>query len=306
MVDSIVNLADSVRQRLRNLATEPQQIARILDAFAFERLLYRLSVSQFRNRFMLKGGMLVMLWVPGMGRFTRDVDFLAFDANDENLMRNTFAEILAIDAGDGLVFDTVNIGSEPILKDDEYGGTRLRTTANLGKTKMNIAIDLGFGYAPVDSKYEVVYNSLLDFPPASIRAYSPASVVAEKFHAIVTLGKINTRIKDYFDLAMLPKSLDIEAKDLKLAIRMTFDRRGTKVPSTRPIGLSEIYWEDPKRIMQWEEYAEGTELAGTELATIIEDIWVWLAPVCSMFFATDVESSTIPQVVTQFPDTDIE
>lgn len=234
--------------------------------------------------------MLVMLWVPGMGRFTRDVDFLAFDANDENVMRNTFAEILAIDAGDGLVFDTVNIGSEPILKDDEYGGTRLKTTANLGKTKINIAIDLGFGYAPADSKYEVVYNSLLDFPPASIRAYSPASVVAEKFHAIVSLGKINTRIKDYFDLAILPRSLDIEAKDLKRAIRMTFDRRGTNIPSTRPIGLSEIFWEDPKKIKQWEEYAEDTELAGTELAIIIKDIWDWLAPVCSMLFAYDAES----------------
>ena len=281
MADHVVNLADSVRQRLRNLASDPQQVARILDTYAFERLLYRLSVSQYRNRFMLKGGMLVMLWVPGMGRFTRDVDFLAFDAYNDSALRSTFSEILAIDAGDGLVFDTVNIGSEPILKDDEYGRTRLKTTASLGKTRINIAIDLGFGYAPVDTKYEVVYNSLLDFPPASIRAYSPASVIAEKFHAIVTLGQINTRIKDYFDLAILPKSLEIEAKDIKRAIKMTFDRRGTKIPSTRPIGLSDIYWENPKRIKQWEEYVESTELAGTELATIIEEIWVWLAPVCS-------------------------
>lgn len=115
MADHVVNLADSVRQRLRNLASDPQQVARILDTYAFERLLYRLSVSQYRDRFMLMGGILVMLWVPGMGRFTRDVDFLAFDAYNDSALRSAFSEILAIDAADGLVFDTVNIGSEPIL-----------------------------------------------------------------------------------------------------------------------------------------------------------------------------------------------
>ena len=290
MARQIVNLAASVRQRLMNLAVEPHQFSQILETFVFERLLYRLSTSQYRNQFILKGGMLVMLWVPGIGRFTRDLDFHAFGIKDNAELRKAFADILAIDAEDGLVFDAANIGSEPILKDDIYGGTRLRTMSYLGKTRIPISIDLGFGFASIEKNYEIVYESLLDFPPASIRAYSPASVIAEKFHAIVVLAEYNTRIKDFFDLAILPQKINVENKELEDSIRATFVRRATIVPTSRPAGLSEIFWRNPERIAQWERYVKDTDLAGCDLSAVSENIWAWLGPICSKVIASNAEA----------------
>ena len=129
------NIAASVRQRLLNLARENgRDFQTVLVAFGLERLIYRLSVSEFRDRFVLKGGMLVTLWTADPGRFTRDVDFLGFGNSDEEALRNIFTEVLSIDAGDGLVFDTGELTANEIREDQVYGGKRLRTTSYLERT----------------------------------------------------------------------------------------------------------------------------------------------------------------------------
>lgn len=290
MAKQISKNPESIRQRLRNLLAAPEQFDRILETFAFERLLYRLSVSPYRDRFMLKGGMLVMHWVPSMGRFTRDVDLHAFGSNEESALREVFGEILSKEIEDGLIFDVANIGSIPILKDDVCGGTRLKTKAMLGNSIFPIKIDLGFGRGPLDSNYEISYNSLLDFPPAILRAYSPAYVIAEKFHTMVTLGLINSRIKDFFDLAILPKTIEITPEDLEQAIRTTFERRETEIPNSRPEGLSEFIGKDQMRMEQWKKYVKHTKLAGSELNVIVDDIWSWIAPICSMALESAAKS----------------
>jgi hypothetical protein len=165
-------------------------------AFGLERLVYRLSASDYRDRFVLKGGMLVTLWTADTGRFTRDIDFLAFGSDEEAALKEAFSTILAIDGGDGLNYDAANLTAAPIREDQIYGGMRLRTTAYLGTTQIPITVDLGFGDALGDPKYQIDYASLLDFPSASIRAYSPATVIAEKFQAVVALGIANSRMKD--------------------------------------------------------------------------------------------------------------
>ncbi len=104
------NIAASVRQRLLNLArAEEQAFDVVLVAFGLERLIYRLSISAHRDRFVLKGGMLVTLWTKDTGRFTRDVDFLSFGPEDEETLKAAIAEILVIDAKDGLIFDGANL-----------------------------------------------------------------------------------------------------------------------------------------------------------------------------------------------------
>ena len=174
MADTPKNIAASVRQRLLNLArAEEQAFDVVLVAFGLERLIYRLSISAHRDRFVLKGGMLVTLWTKDRGRFTRDVDFLSFGAEDEEALKAAIAEILVVDAEDGLIFDDANLTAAPIRDDHVYGGMRLKTNVFLEKTRIPITIDVGFGDALGDPDYTLDYGSLLDFPSGSVRAYSP-------------------------------------------------------------------------------------------------------------------------------------
>jgi len=162
---------------------------------------------------------------------------------------------------------------------------RLKTIAHLGKTRIPITVDLGFGDALGDPEYRIDYGSLLDFPAANIRAYSPATVVAEKFQAVVALGIANGRMKDFYDLWALPKSLAIETDELAQALRKTFERRDTEIPTMRPSGLSQDFGEDRDKITQWSAYAESTDLENISLTEVINEIWEWLEPVCKIAIA---------------------
>ena len=140
------NLAASVRQKLLSLARQEQKLFDVvLVAFGLEHLIYRLSVSPHKDKFVLKGGMLVTLWTKDQARFTRDVDFLSFGASDEDALIEIFKDTLDIDAGDGLIFDTADITAAQIREDQIYGGVRLKTVATLANAKIPITIDIGFG-----------------------------------------------------------------------------------------------------------------------------------------------------------------
>jgi len=282
MAKNTTDIAASVRQRLLNLARKEQRVFDVvLVAFGLERLIYRLSVSSFRDRFVLKGGMLVTLWTTDPGRFTRDVDFLGFGDDDEEQLKAAFAEILAIDAGDGLIFDTAELTATEIREDQVYGGKRLKTTAYLGKTRIPITVDLGFGDALGDPAFEIEYASLLDFEPATIRAYSPATVMAEKFQAVVDLGLVNGRMKDFYDLWAVPRAVDVDPEDLARTLRATFERRETEIPAERPPGLTPEFATDPAKVTQWAAYAEATDLEGIALIDVVEEIWRRMQPICA-------------------------
>lgn len=278
MAKSPTNIAASVHQRLLNLArSEGRDFQTLLVAFGLERLIYRLSKSPHRDRFVLKGGMLVTLWTTDPGRFTRDIDFLAFGETGDAALTSIFSEILALDTGYGLEFSTDSITTTDIREEQVYGGKRLRTVAHLGKTEIPITIDLGFGDALPDPHYEIEYGSILDFEAARIRADSPATVIAEKFHAVVALGLINGRMKDFYDLWAIPRATKIDPADLRAAIAATFDRRNTSIPTEAPQGLSVAFAEDPAKARQWLTYADGTELRGVPLGTVVADIWTYLS-----------------------------
>ena len=281
MAERPKNMAASVRQRLLNLARdEGQAFDVVLVAFGLERLIYRLSVSAHRDRFVLKGGMLVTLWTKDTGRFTRDIDFLSFGPEDEATLKETIAEILSIDAEDGLVFDDTSLTAAPTREDQVYGGMRLKTTAYLEKTRIQITIDVGFGDALGDPDYTLDYGSLLDFPSASVRAYSPETVIAEKFQAIVALGIANGRMKDFYDLWALPRSMELNIDNLRTSIELTFERRQTAIPRERPPGLSKEFATDTTKSAQWRAYAEATDIEDLSLAQVVDDIWSKLKPIC--------------------------
>jgi len=283
MARSTQNIAASVRQRLLNLARQNQDdFGIVLLAYALERLIYRLSISEHGESFILKGGMLVTLWIEDQNRFTRDVDFLGFGSDDEDTLIGIFNEVLSLEVNDGLIFDTAALCSTQIRDEQIYGGVRMKTFAYLEKAKIPITIDIGFGDAVTDSEFTIEYPSLLDLPSARIRAYSPANVIAEKFQAVVALGLINGRMKDFYDIREILKSQRIPESDLVEAIVSTFQRRETEIPSQRPDGLSEVFTTDPQKSMQWIAYANSIELDAIPFEEVADQIWGYLEPICKL------------------------
>jgi predicted nucleotidyltransferase component of viral defense system len=282
MAKGTSNRAASTKQRLLNLARAERRVYDVvLVRYALERLLYRLSVSDQRDRFILKGGMLVTLWVEGDNRETRDADFLGYGASDQGRLKTAFAEILSIEADDGLEFDVDGLTATTIREDMEYGGVRLRTTAYLERTRIPVTIDVGFGDALAAGASFLAYPSLLGMEAPQIRAYPPATVIAEKFHAMVALGAANGRMKDYFDLWAIPRALPIDDADLEAAIRATFARRGTGIPTARPPGLSAAFTGDEAKQRQWRAYAQSIDLEAVALEEVVEAVWALVGPSCA-------------------------
>jgi predicted nucleotidyltransferase component of viral defense system len=275
------NIAKSVKDRLLDVARNdglPFDV--LLVRYALERLLYRLSISAYQDRFILKGGMLVITWVGDDKRMTRDADFLGFGTVDPDNLVADFREIMATECADGIIFDIYAIAATLIREEMEYGGVRLKTVANLEKTRIPITIDIGFGDALADQTHRIVYPTLLDFPVPLLRAYPPSTVIAEKFHATVVLGVLNGRMKDYYDLWAIPQAINISDPDLDSAIEATLERRGTPVPNSRPAGLSAEMAEDVAKQRQWRAYALSIELADVSLETVIDTVWTLVGPSC--------------------------
>jgi hypothetical protein len=173
------NVGASVRQRLLNLAhARGQSMDLLLTRYALERLLHRLSLSPHRERFVLKGAMLLTTWFDEPHRATRDVDLLGFGDPAHEALLGTFREVMAIEAGDGVVFDLKGLGIEAIREDIEYGGSRLRTTAALAGARIPVTVDIGFGDAVEPGVENIDLPVLLDMPSPHLRAYPPETVAA--------------------------------------------------------------------------------------------------------------------------------
>ena len=278
MAKPVTNRAASIKQKLLTLAREQSRASDVvLVRYALERILFRLSISQHRDKFILKGGMLVTIWLEDSNRETRDADFLGFGEADQDNLKTTFSEILAIAADDGLEFDDAGLTATAIREDMDYGGVRLRTIALLEKSRIPITIDIGFGDALAPAALSLAYPSLLGMEMPKLQSDPPALVVAEKFQAMVALGLTNGRMKDYFDIWAIAQTISISDGDLDAAIGATFTRRKTDIPVERPPGLSD---QMTTRQAQWRAYAQSIALADTAFDEVVDAIWKFVGPSC--------------------------
>lgn len=279
MAKSPTNLAASVRARLFNYAREHDQpFDLVLTRFALERLLYRLSQSKHADRFILKGAMLLTTWFADPLRPTRDLDLLGFGDADSEAMLGTFKEILSVPADDGIEFDVDALRIDRIRDEMEYGGVRLRTTANISGARIPIAVDIGFGDATEPGLEKLVYPLLLDFPKPHLRAYARETVVAEKFQAMVMLGRANSRMKDFYDIWLLSQSFEFEDARLAQAIAATFERRRTVVPTEPPDALTDAFASDPTKIAQWEAFRRDLAIDPGALSAVVVTLAAFLMP----------------------------
>jgi predicted nucleotidyltransferase component of viral defense system len=279
MPDRPQNVGASVRQRLLNLAhARGQPMELLLTRYALERLLHRLSLSPHRERFILKGAMLLATWFDEPHRATRDVDLLGFGDPANDALLGAFREIMSVEINDGVTFDLKGLQIEPIREELEYGGSRLRTTAALAGARVPITVDIGFGDAIEPGVEEIDLPVLLDMPSPHLRAYPPETVIAEKFHAMVALGRANSRMKDYYDVWMLLNRSEPDLDRLRRAIVATFARRTTAIPAEVPEGLSDAFAEDPGKLRQWDAFARNLSGPKPEFAELVRHIRARLMP----------------------------
>jgi predicted nucleotidyltransferase component of viral defense system len=168
---------------------------------------------------------------------------------------------------------------EAIREEVEYGGSRLRTTAALAGARIPITIDIdiGFGDAVEPGVEDIDLPVLLDMPSPHLRAYPPETVIAEKLHAMVVLGRANSRMKDYYDVWMLTGAFEIDPDRLRLAIAATFARRSTAIPVEAPDGLSDAFASDPAKQRQWDAFARNLSGATPEFRLVVSELHQRLA-----------------------------
>ena len=251
----------------------------LLSRFAIERLLYRLSVSPHASSFVLKGALLFALWYDTPHRPTKDADLLGFGADDADTLRSTFTAICAIDADDGVRYDTSGMRIAPIREDNVYGGLRLTIPAFIGSARLPVQVDIGFGDAITPAPEMVTYPTLLDDLAApSLRAYPVYTVIAEKLHAMVVLGMNNSRMKDFFDLEVIARTSELDGATLVDAIRATFTRRNTSVPTSAPAALTTEFSSNPIKAQQWRAFMTKAGIQWTSLEQVVDALAAFLNP----------------------------
>ena len=242
------NLPASVQARLKNLARDTNRpYDELLHYFAIERFLYRMSRSDHADRFVLKGALVIYAWdLPG-GRPTRDIDLRCFmDGGLAYLLEAVRAICVQPVVEDGIVFDPQTVRGEVVQEQAQVPGAQVLFEAFLGRSRVPMRLDVNFSDVIVPEATTVGYPALLDMPAPRLRAYPLQAIVAEKLHAAVVLGEINSRMKDFYDLWLLSRAQQFDGNELAKALVATFERRATPLPRT-PLAAFGEEWLDAKR-----------------------------------------------------------
>ncbi len=251
------NVAASIRSRLLSRAkAEGTEFQLFLDRYACERFLYRLGESDIRDRCILKGASLLALWMDEPYRATRDVDLLAFGANDEENVRGVMAAVCNVPCPeDGVALDINSLRVSEIRDGQRYGGQRATLIALLGNAKCNVQVDFGFGDVVFPGPEEAQLPTLISGVPAPfLRTYPQVSSIAEKFEAMVQLGTFNSRMKDFYDVWALSETLAFDGLELQEAVARCFDRRGTPWSAELPEALAPAFYSNQRLQDYWASY----------------------------------------------------
>ena len=261
------NLSASVHQRLLNKAHETEQaFNELIQYYAIERLLYRLSISEYAEQFTLKGALMFNAWGLSNMRPTRDIDLLGHTSNQIEQVVNIFRDVCKLDVErDGLEFDNDEIRGEHIKEDAEYEGIRVSLTARLGKTRLPIQIDIGFADVITPEPESIDYPTILDFPAPHLYGYPPETVVAEKFQAMTVLGMANSRMKDFHDIWTLANHFKFDGATLQRTLERTFQNRNTEMPDESHVIFSDEFAN--QKTEQWISF--GRKIRGEQTIEMI-------------------------------------
>lgn len=268
------NRAASIRQRLLDLTRRDNgNFQDCLDRYAVERLIYRLSVSEAREHFLLKGALLFTAWFAVAHRPTRDADFLGLGEPDAAGLAETVRDLCHVTMDDGVIYDADSVRVVEIREQANYAGLRVTLCATLDKAVCAVQLDIGFGDAVTPAPVEIEFPTLLDdLPRPRLRVYPRETVFAEKLEAMQVLGIANSRMKDYFDMLMLAREGAMNPEFLAEAIRATFRRRGTPLPEALPLGLTDAFALNEAKRRQWDAFVRRNRLQAPALGVVVKEL----------------------------------
>ena len=265
--------AMSLKARIRNVAKQksiPAQV--ILQNYMFERLLVRLSASLYREKFVLKGGMLVAAIVGLDNRATMDMDTTLKNLPlTPEAIRSALNDICAISFDDGVTFEVGIIS--PIREDDIYGGYRVMLNARFDTLLTPLSIDISTGDAITPHAVRYSFAEIFDDNRSyEVWAYNVETVLAEKVETILRRGVFNTRPRDFYDAYILSTTQEFDRAVFADALRATADHRGTaKQIADVPLILCNIEESSELRTM-WDKYRKQFAYAANIEYSMIMDV----------------------------------
>ena len=276
MKKDIKNIEASVRALLQNKARETNRpFAEVLQYYGMERFLYRFSRSEYVDKFILKGALMFTVWQVPQRRTTLDIDFSSTYDNQIATIEKVIRDVSKVSVTpDGLVFDSQTIKGQKIKEDADYEGVRVKFRGFLERARIPMQIDVGFGDIIYPNPKTINYPVILDFPKPHLKGYPAESVVSEKFEAMLKLGLLNSRMKDFYDIWLMMRQFDFNGLKLIEALKRTFRHRKTSLPQHKPLFAEEIYDEKSDRQMLWKAFLRKGDIkhAPEKLSTTAREI----------------------------------
>lgn len=280
----IKNLAASVHRRLLNKAKEEgRPFNELLQYYAMERFLYRLSKSPHSKKFVLKGALMLVAWKAPLTRPTSDIDLLGAIDNKVRAVVSVLRDVCTVPVEpDGMEFDPESVVGKVITEIAEYPGVRANIIGALGGAVARVQVDVGFGDLTVPGSRMIDYPVLLDMPVPRLRGYSRESAIAEKLESIARFGMRNSRLKDYYDIWLLARRFDFDGAALGTAIEATFTNRGRPVKAEMLTQMEE-YARDKTKAVQWRAFCRKNKLDSVPLdfPRVVASIVEFIGPVVS-------------------------
>ena len=270
------NIETSVRVLLQNKAKETNRpFAEVFQYYGMERFLYRFSRSKYADKFILKGALMFTVWQVPQRRTTLDIDFSAYFDNQVTSIVRVIKDVCKVPViPDGLIFDPETVEGQKIKEDVDYEGVRVKFRGFLEHSRIPMQIDVGFGDIIYPKPKVIDYPVILDFPKPHLKGYPAESIISEKFEAMVKLGLLNSRMKDFYDIWLMMCQFDFNGSNLVEALKKTFKHRKTDLPEGRPLFAEEIYDEKSDRQTLWMAFLSKGDIehAPDKLAITVKEI----------------------------------
>lgn len=289
--DQIKNKSASIRDKLYNISKSSGiEFNNLIILYMQERILYRLCQSSYHDKFVLKGGLLLFAYYGFHGRPTQDIDLLGKNmSNDIDYIGKVFKEIPSQDYHDGLSFSTDTIIIENITENAKYPGVRVKINCLLGNARNIMSIDIGFGDVVTPKPLKMQFPCILESEPIpEIYTYTKESIIAEKFHAMIKLGTLNSRMKDFCDIYMLSLKNDFEGAVLSEAMKETFEKRNTGFEKN-PIVFSDEFKKNKDKRIQWTAFLKRAKLQDipSDFEEVLSQVETFIYPVYEKLLTED-------------------
>ena len=258
-----MNNAMQLKAIIKNIAKKKNISASlVLQNYMLERFLERVSLSQYRDNYVVKGGFLIASMVGLDSRATMDMDatIKGYPVNEESLQK-MIEDIIAVPVSDDITFRFMSIGE--IREDDEYSGYRVALRADYGKMAVPLKLDITTGDKITPREIDYSYKLLMEDRSISILAYNLSTILAEKLETVVSRGDQNTRPRDFYDVFILTKlrAGSIDMADLNAALKATSEKRGTTELRKKYHEIMQVVKNSDVMKRQWDNYRKDFDYA---------------------------------------------